>query len=80
MDIRTLAWDEGLLQRFGVSRDMLPHICSNAEVYGTVKEGPLAGVPIAGERLLPGVDFKRSRHQFLHEAGLMSTLRLDSCH
>ena len=48
MDIGTLAWDTGLLQRFGLSEDMLPRICSNAEVYGTVKGLPLAGVPIAG--------------------------------
>ncbi|KAK9907548.1 hypothetical protein WJX75_005787 [Coccomyxa subellipsoidea] len=48
MDIRTLSWDAGLLQRFGLSEGMLPRICSNAEVYGTVKHGLLAGVPIAG--------------------------------
>lgn len=49
MDIRTLRWDPSLLQRFQLSEDMLPHIRSNAEVYGTVAEGPLAGVPISGE-------------------------------
>lgn len=49
MDIRTLGWDPPLLERFRLTHDMLPRICSNAEVYGTVREGPLAGVPIAGE-------------------------------
>ncbi|CAL8463144.1 g2678 [Coccomyxa elongata] len=48
MDIHTLAWDADLLQRFGLSLDMLPRICSNAEVYGAVKGTPLDGVPIAG--------------------------------
>ena len=48
MDIRTLAWDAELLQRFGLSQDMLPRICSNAEVYGAVKGTPLDGIPIAG--------------------------------
>lgn len=48
MDIHTLAWDADLLQRFGLSQDMLPRICSNAEVYGAVKGMPLDGVPIAG--------------------------------
>ena len=48
MDIRTRAWDAALLARFSLTEDMLPRICSNAEVYGHVKEGPLAGVPIAG--------------------------------
>ncbi len=48
MDIRTLDWDASLLQRFGLSEDMLPRICSNAEVYGTVKGTLLDGIPIAG--------------------------------
>jgi len=31
--------------------EMMPRIASNAEVYGQVAQGPLAGVPIAGEVL-----------------------------
>lgn len=49
MDIRARAWDAALLARFKLTEAMLPRICSNAEVYGHIKEGPLAGVPIAGE-------------------------------
>ena len=48
MDIHKLQWDPELLQRFDLSTSMLPRICSNAEVYGHVRDGPLVGVPIAG--------------------------------
>ena len=48
MDIHLLQWDPGLLERFRLSTNMLPRICSNAEVYSRIKDGPLAGVPIAG--------------------------------
>jgi hypothetical protein len=48
MDIHKLQWDQELLQRFHLSESMLPRICSNAEVYGHVNDGPLLGVPIAG--------------------------------
>ena len=48
MDIHSLRWDTGLMRHFQVTADMLPTIRSNAEVYGHVREGPLAGVPIAG--------------------------------
>ncbi|MEU1511706.1 glycerol kinase GlpK [Streptomyces sp. NPDC005811] len=43
MNIRTLAWDEELLEFFGVPRAMLPEIRSSAEHYGTARA------------LLPGV-------------------------
>jgi hypothetical protein len=48
MDIHSLRWDADLMRRFQVTADMLPAIRSNAEIYGHVREGPLAGVPIAG--------------------------------
>ena len=48
MDIHSRRWDPALLERFQLSTDMLPCICSNAEVYGRIRDGPLAGVPIAG--------------------------------
>jgi glycerol kinase len=48
MDLRTLDWDDALLEAFGVPRELLPEIRSSSEVYGEVAEGPLAGVPIAG--------------------------------
>jgi glycerol kinase len=49
MDLRTLEWDDGLLEAIGVPRAMLPRICSSSEVYGKVAAGPLAGVPVAGD-------------------------------
>src|SRR5881296_703599 len=48
MNLETLAWDQELLDVFGIPEAMLPKICSSSEVYGEVKEGPLSGVPIAG--------------------------------
>lgn len=49
MDLRTLQWDDELLDAFGVPRAMLPDIQSSSGLFGAVGEGlPLAGVPIAG--------------------------------
>ena len=48
MDLKTLEWDDELLNFFGVDRRCLAKIVSNAEVYGKLKDGPLKGVPIAG--------------------------------
>ncbi|CAN5147022.1 glycerol kinase GlpK [soil metagenome] len=48
MDLRTLDWDDTLLEAFGVPRKLLPEIRSSSEIYGEVADGPLAGVPIAG--------------------------------
>src|SRR5712692_1473859 len=49
MDLRTLEWDDQLLETIGVPRAMLPRICSSSEVYGQVSAGPLAGVALAGD-------------------------------
>jgi glycerol kinase len=46
MDLKTLDWDDGLLDAIGVPRAMLPQICSSSQVYGTAT-GVLAGVPVA---------------------------------
>ncbi|KAJ3145318.1 hypothetical protein HDU89_007175 [Geranomyces variabilis] len=48
MNIRTLKWDQEILDFFNVKAEILPEIVSSAEVYGNVTKGPLAGVPIAG--------------------------------
>lgn len=48
MDMRSLNWDQELLQAFGIPREILPEIRSSSEFYGEVKAGPLRGVPIAG--------------------------------
>jgi glycerol kinase len=47
MDLKTLAWDDGILSLFGIPRACLPRIVSSSEVYGEAG-APLAGVPIAG--------------------------------
>jgi glycerol kinase len=49
MDLRSLSWDEATASTIGVPTSMLPEIRSSSEVYGEVKSGPLAGIPIAGD-------------------------------
>ena len=46
MALKTLAWDDGLLEAIGVPRAMLPEIRPSSEVYGPAR-GVLAGVPVA---------------------------------
>jgi glycerol kinase len=48
MDLKTLSWDPHIAQTIGVPMSMLPEIHASSEVYGEVKSGPAAGVPIAG--------------------------------
>ena len=48
MDLAALAWDDELLAAWDLPRALLPEIRSSSEVYGTIADGPLAGVPIAG--------------------------------
>jgi len=47
MNLRTLDWDPEILAALDLPAAMLPEIRSSAEVYGTIKQGPLAGVPLA---------------------------------
>src|SRR4051794_16502038 len=49
MDLKTLSWDEGIASTVGVPMAMLPEIRASSDVYGEVKSGPLAGIPIAGD-------------------------------
>lgn len=49
MDLRSHQWHLPTLDIFGIKREMLAEIKSNAEVYGHLKDGPLQGVPIAGD-------------------------------
>jgi len=49
MGLETLAWDPEILQTFGIPAAMLPRIASSSEVYGHVRSGPLAGVPLSGD-------------------------------
>ncbi|HET9597841.1 MAG TPA: glycerol kinase GlpK [Anaeromyxobacteraceae bacterium] len=50
MDLRSCAWDPGLLELFGVPRPVLPEIRSSSEVYGTTKNvrGLPDGIPVCG--------------------------------
>jgi sugar (pentulose or hexulose) kinase len=48
MDLKTLAWCETCAGKLGIDIKALPKIRSNSEILGTVKAGPMAGVPIAG--------------------------------
>jgi len=41
-------WDELLLERLGVPRAMMPEVRSSSEVYGSIRQGALTGVPLAG--------------------------------
>jgi glycerol kinase len=48
MDLRSLTWDEELLDTFGVPSSMLPEIRSSSEVYGRAT-GALEGIAVAGD-------------------------------
>jgi glycerol kinase len=48
MDLTTLEWADDLLAVWDIPRAVLPEIRSSSEVYGTIADGPLAGIPIAG--------------------------------
>lgn len=48
LNLKTLDWDDELLNAFEVPRGMLPQVRSSSEVYGEVAQGPAKTVPIAG--------------------------------
>jgi glycerol kinase len=48
LDIHSLKYSEQLIKFFQLEGVSLPEIRSSSEVYGTVKEGELTGVKIAG--------------------------------
>jgi glycerol kinase len=50
MDLRKLAWDDGIAGTIGVPTGMLPEIKASSEVYGEVRSGgKFNGVKIAGD-------------------------------
>lgn len=51
MNLRTLQWDQEMLDRLGIPRSMLPEIRSSSERYGvTDEDGPFGcKVPVAGD-------------------------------
>lgn len=48
MNLKTLDWDEELLQAFEIPRAMLPKVRSSSEVYGAARLPEISGVPVAG--------------------------------
>jgi glycerol kinase len=48
MNLETLSWDDELTRSFEIPAVMLPRIVPSSMVYGTVADGPLRDVPIAG--------------------------------
>jgi glycerol kinase len=49
MDLESLSWDADIAGTIGVPMSMLPEIRASSEVYGEVKNGGFAGIPIAGD-------------------------------
>ena len=48
MNLKTLEWDQEMLDFFDIPRDVLPMIRSSSEVYGTMVGTTLSGIPISG--------------------------------
>ena len=48
LELSTGTWHLSILKQFGINEAILPKICSNCEIFGTVQSGSLAGVPIGG--------------------------------
>ncbi|KAL4065992.1 hypothetical protein V8B97DRAFT_1865112 [Scleroderma yunnanense] len=48
MNLNTLEWDGRLLKFFGFRSSILPKLVSSSEVYGSINNGPLKGIPIGG--------------------------------
>lgn len=48
LDLHKVKWSNELCKFFDIPEHILPQIKSSAEVYGHIKDGPLAGVPISG--------------------------------
>jgi glycerol kinase len=48
MNLKTLDWDDALLDAFNIPRRILPKICSSSQVYGVATLEAIRGVPVAG--------------------------------
>ncbi|EMR08184.1 glycerol kinase [Pneumocystis murina B123] len=48
LNIRTLEYDESLINFFGLEKLHLPKIKSSSEIYGEISSGPLCGTPLSG--------------------------------
>jgi len=67
-DIHRGAWDEGLLEIFGVPRSMLPEVLPSSHIYGSVAKAMLGTeVPLAG---IAGDQQAALFGQACHQAGM----------
>eukprot|EP00742_Colponemidia_sp_Colp-10_P008664 GILJ01009399.1.p1 GENE.GILJ01009399.1~~GILJ01009399.1.p1 ORF type:complete len:517 (-),score=70.91 GILJ01009399.1:176-1687(-) len=48
LNLHTGQWDTDMCNVFGVPKESLPTVRSSAEVYGTISNGPLSNIAIAG--------------------------------
>ncbi|KPM48743.1 glycerol kinase GlpK [Jiulongibacter sediminis] len=48
MDIKTISWDEEILEKLNIPLAMLPEIMPSSKVYGKIKSEAMRGVPLAG--------------------------------
>ena len=48
LNLQTCEWDDELLRIFAIPKQILPRVCASSEEYGTIRQSPLAGVPLAG--------------------------------
>ena len=48
MNLKTLQWDDELLELFQIPKIMLPQICSSSEIYGETKKSFKSPVPVCG--------------------------------
>ena len=49
MNLHTLQWDQDMLSAYNIPAKMLPTIRSSSEVYGTITNEVLPGVPVSGD-------------------------------
>ncbi len=49
MNIFMVQWDEELLRRLNIPKQMLPKIMPSSKVYGTITAEPLQSIPLAGD-------------------------------
>lgn len=48
MNIKTMAWDDEVLQKLDIPKNMLPTIEPSSKVYGKITSEAMEGVPLAG--------------------------------
>ena len=48
MNLKTLDWDDNMLEVFKIPKYCLPIIKSSTDIFGDVKDGALKNIPIYG--------------------------------